>query len=313
MANAWATQAAAQQYYNTLTPEQKQQVDAIGGPSIDWFTNAVNAGVPDAVKAAGGTRPGEAGWEIEGGYTLGAGGNTADWLGKRTPTPSELRQYAREQGWSEDFNRYSDRQVAAWLGSSWDGTANKFKNAQGQLVEKPTEDVGGPGGGGSGGPGGGGPYGGGGGQGGPYGGYNPGGGYGPGTGRTFGTYGGAPQFQWDKFVAPNPQDVANDPSYQFRLAEGSKAIQGSAAARGLLRTGGTLKDLMGYGQDLASQEYANMFNRAYQGWGANYQGGKDAFAPAYGSWENMQNQALQKYLQKEQNIYGLLNQPAPTY
>ena len=316
--NAWATQTAAQQYYNSLSPEEKQKVDAIGGPSVDWFTNAVNAGVPDAVRAAGGTRPGESGWEIEGGYTLGAGGNTADWLGKRTPTPSELRQYAKEQGWSEDFNRYSDRQVAAWLGSSWDQGANKFKNAQGQLVEKPTEDVGGGGyGGGYGGGGGytgnGGPYGGGGGggQGGPYGGYNPSGGWGPGTGRTFETFGGAPQFQWDKFVAPNPQDVYNDPSYQFRLGQGIDAIQGSAAAQGLLRTGGTLRDITGYGQDLASQEYGNMFNRSLQGWGANYQGGRDAFAPAYGSWENMQNQALQKYLQREGNIFGLINSPAP--
>ena len=305
MANAWATQQAAQQYYNTLSPEEKQKVDDIGGPSVDWFTNAVNAGVPDAVKAAGGKAPGESGWEIEGGYTLGAGGNTADWLGKRPPTPSELRQYAQEQGWSEDFNRYSDRQVAAWL-KDWDMGANKFKNADGQLVEKPTETVGG----GDGGFGGGG-YGGG--QGGPYGGYNPGRNTGPGTGRTFGTYGGAPQFQWDQFVAPNPQDVYKDPSYQFRLEQGTNAIEGSAAARGLLRSGGTLQDLAGYGQDLASQEYGNLFNRELQGWGANYQGTKDAFAPAYGSWENTQNQALQKYLQREQNIYGVLNPTMPTY
>lgn len=311
MANTWATQQAAQQYYDTLSPEEKQKVDGIGGPSVEWFTNAVNAGVPAAVQAAGGKKPGEAGWEIDGGYTLGAGGNTADWLGKRTPTPSELRQYAQEQGWSEDFGRYSDRQVAAWLGSSWDQGSNKFKNAQGQLVEKPTEDVGGGGGGQGGGSYAGG-YGGGG-VGGPYGGYNPGGGYGPGTGRTFGTSGGAPQFEWDKFIAPNPQDVANDPSYQFRLAEGNKAIEGSAAAKGLLRTGGTLKDLAGYGQDLASQEYSNMFGRALQGWGANYQGGKDAFAPAYGSWENMQNQALQKYLQRESNVFNLLNPSIPSY
>lgn len=307
MANTWATQQAAQQYYNTLSPEEKQKVDGIGGPSIDWFTNAVNAGVPDAVRLAGGKSPETPGWEIEGGYTLGAGGNTADWLGKRTPTPSELRQYVQEQGWSEDFGRYSDRQVAAWL-QNWDQGANRFRNDQGQLVDKPTETLGGgdPSSGGGGGMGSGG-----------FGGASP-------YGGSYGTAGGVPQFNWTKFEAPNPEDVYKDPSYQFRLGEGTKAIEGSAAAKGLLRSGGTLKDLAGYGQDLASQEYGNMFNRELQGWGANYQGEKDAFAPQYGAWETMyggdlsrwttgQNAALQKYLQREGNIYGLLNPSIPSY
>jgi hypothetical protein len=47
-----------------------------------------------------------------------------------------------------------------------------------------------------------------------------------------------------------------DPSYQWRLAEGQKALERSAASRGTLRTGGTLKALTRYAQDAASQEYA---------------------------------------------------------
>lgn len=256
-------------------------------------------------------------WDVQGGWT--------------PANRQELVDYAGAKGWSEDFQRFTDEAgVQDWINNYWDPNARKFRSAKTDMqgnalqgfVEKPDETPQGwaawgqhaiqtsdpayqasQGGGGG--------WGGGGGMGGPYGGYNPGGGYGPGSGRTFGTFGGAPQFQWDKFVAPNPQDIVNDPSYQFRLQEGNKAIQGSAAAKGLLRSGGTLKDLAGYGQDLASQEIGNQFNRALQGWGANYQGGKDAFAPAYGSWENMQNQALQKYLQREGNIFGLINSPAP--
>lgn len=57
------------------------------------------------------------------------------------------------------------------------------------------------------------------------------------------------------------QDLYNDPSYQFRLQQGQDAIQSSAAARGGLLSGATLKALQGYGQDMASQEYQNAYNR----------------------------------------------------
>lgn len=57
------------------------------------------------------------------------------------------------------------------------------------------------------------------------------------------------------------QDFESDPGYQFRLREGQKAIERSAAARGGLNSGATLKALQGYGQDLASQEYQNAYNR----------------------------------------------------
>lgn len=56
-------------------------------------------------------------------------------------------------------------------------------------------------------------------------------------------------------------DFEADPGYQFRLAEGMKAIERSAAARGLLQSGGTLKGIQQYGQNLASDEYQNAFGR----------------------------------------------------
>lgn len=52
-----------------------------------------------------------------------------------------------------------------------------------------------------------------------------------------------------------------DPGYNFRLSEGLKALQKSAAARGGFLSGKTLKDITGYGQEMASQEYQNAFNR----------------------------------------------------
>lgn len=52
-----------------------------------------------------------------------------------------------------------------------------------------------------------------------------------------------------------------DPGYAFRLAEGQKALERSAAARGGLMSGATGKALTRYGQEMGSQEYTNAFNR----------------------------------------------------
>lgn len=64
--------------------------------------------------------------------------------------------------------------------------------------------------------------------------------------------------------AAQPFGVAQfeqDPGYAFRQAEGMKALERSAAARGNLLSGSTLKGIQRFGQDLASQEYGNAFNR----------------------------------------------------
>ena len=56
-------------------------------------------------------------------------------------------------------------------------------------------------------------------------------------------------------------DFEADPGYAFRMAEGLKALDRQAAARGGLISGSALKASQRYGQDMASQEYGNAFNR----------------------------------------------------
>lgn len=56
-------------------------------------------------------------------------------------------------------------------------------------------------------------------------------------------------------------DFQADPGYQFRMSEGMKALERSAAAKGGLMGGANLKALSRFGQDLASQEYGNAYNR----------------------------------------------------
>jgi hypothetical protein len=57
------------------------------------------------------------------------------------------------------------------------------------------------------------------------------------------------------------EQFQQDPGYAFRQSEGMKALERSAAARGGLLSGSTLKGIQRFGQDLASQEYQNAFNR----------------------------------------------------
>lgn len=61
-----------------------------------------------------------------------------------------------------------------------------------------------------------------------------------------------------KFTA---NDFQVDPGYNFRMQEGNKGIENSAAARGGQLSGATMKALAKYNSDLGSQEYGNAFNR----------------------------------------------------
>lgn len=75
----------------------------------------------------------------------------------------------------------------------------------------------------------------------------------------------SPFTSWNQqFQAPTSATEQNDPGYQFRLQQGEKALQNSAAAQGNLLTGNTAAGINAYGQDYASNEFGNVYNRAYQ-------------------------------------------------
>ena len=101
-------------------------------------------------------------------------------------------------------------------------------------------------------------------------------GSGVGGGSGYGGGSGAPDIPapWTgRWQAPDPNAMNENPGFRFRLNEGLKALQRSAASRGTLLTGGTLKALEGFGQDMASQEYGNIYDRAYN----DYQTGRTDF------------------------------------
>jgi hypothetical protein len=66
-----------------------------------------------------------------------------------------------------------------------------------------------------------------------------------------------PKFQQSFSMA----DFQADPGYAFRMQEGQKALERSAAARGMTNSGATLKSLANYSQGVASDEFGNAYNR----------------------------------------------------
>jgi hypothetical protein len=74
----------------------------------------------------------------------------------------------------------------------------------------------------------------------------------------------------EQFKAPDSISEQNDPGFQARLQQGQQALERSAAARGNVLSGGTLKDLNQFSQDYASNEYGNVYNRAFNEFSNRY-------------------------------------------
>jgi len=76
-------------------------------------------------------------------------------------------------------------------------------------------------------------------------------------------------------------DFQADPGYAFRVSEGLKALDRTAASRGGLLSGATLKGAQRFNQDIASNEYNNAYNRyvGNQATQRNALAGLTGFAP----------------------------------
>jgi hypothetical protein len=85
----------------------------------------------------------------------------------------------------------------------------------------------------------------------------------------------------DPFKAPSLQDAQNEPGYAFAMEQGRKALENSAAAKGVLRTGGTLKDLFSWGDQFGEQNYAESYNRSANAWGLSNKANLDQYDIKY--------------------------------
>ena len=73
----------------------------------------------------------------------------------------------------------------------------------------------------------------------------------------------------------------NSPQYQFLLKQGQQALDRSAAARGMGYSGAQMKAAQQYGQDLASQQYDNEYNRAAKEYFNKYDQARGQFGDYY--------------------------------
>ena len=73
-----------------------------------------------------------------------------------------------------------------------------------------------------------------------------------------------------QFKAPTAQEALASPGEQAQLQLGEQAQQQSAAAQGNLLTGGEQQGLNSYAQNLASTNYQNTYNNAYNTYASNY-------------------------------------------
>jgi hypothetical protein len=85
-----------------------------------------------------------------------------------------------------------------------------------------------------------------------------------------------PQYERPEAFSFTGQNLYSDPSYQFVRDQGAQALERGAAARGMLRTGNTLRDMVDYNQQAASREFQNAYGRAADTYDRNVQGGRYA-------------------------------------
>lgn len=117
----------------------------------------------------------------------------------------------------------------------------------------------------------------------------------------------APNFNFEDFRAPSFADAQNEPGYQFALGAGTDALNRSAAARGVLRTGGTLKDIIEYGNKFGEQNYGNVYNRAKQTYDTRLGLAKDKFAPRFAQYQNAAEAEKARALAEFNRQYELYN------
>ena len=99
-----------------------------------------------------------------------------------------------------------------------------------------------------------------------------------------------------------PEQMEMDPGYGFRLREGERALERMQAARGNLLSGGAIKAGQRFGQDLASQEYMNAFNRAQAQLGTRL----GALGSLYGAGQAATQQVAGQAGQYGENVGNLL-------
>lgn len=105
--------------------------------------------------------------------------------------------------------------------------------------------------------------------------------------------------------------LTRTPGYQFRLGEGIKSFENSAAARGGLLSGAAIKGQERFAQDFASNEYGNAINRLLAAAGLGQAGSQNIIGAGNRSSSALSNLALQEGAVRA-STYGNINDAITT-
>ncbi len=101
----------------------------------------------------------------------------------------------------------------------------------------------------------------------------------------------------------NPNDVFSDPEYKAQLKAGTDAREGGAAAKGMLFSGNTAKDLEKYGSDL----FTSRSNDLYDRFAGNRDFGASQALQAYNSGVNNRRTQFQEGSDLAAPLEGVAN------
>lgn len=90
-----------------------------------------------------------------------------------------------------------------------------------------------------------------------------------------------PPFQYEQFKAPTGETVLNEPGFKFGLDQGLQGLEQSAAARGVLNGGGTLKDVAAWANNYGAQKYGDAYSREASTYGMNRANAADIYSRNY--------------------------------
>ena len=107
-------------------------------------------------------------------------------------------------------------------------------------------------------------------------------------------------FSYDDFRAPSFAEARNEPGYEFARSEGLRALENAAGARGMTRTGSALKDVVGWGNRFAGQNYGDVYKRSASDYDRNRQN-------AFNQWAGNEQQRLDAYTTSRDTRRGVFD------
>jgi hypothetical protein len=110
-------------------------------------------------------------------------------------------------------------------------------------------------------------------------------------------------FTYADFERPTLEQARQEPGFAFAMEQGSKALENSAASKGLLRTGGTAKELIGFGQKLGEQNYGNVFNRESDVYKLNRDNAADIYTTKYGAAKDAYKYGVEELKGEYDSLY----------